>query len=109
MMTLGGSDSEILDGRTKNLISVNRISDHVLSNDLVSMSIAMVAEDRGINKVLKELFDADGNELYLRPCQRYCKKGENISFYEMMRRCRADGEVQTKTKLAVDCLPCNLH
>lgn len=48
--------SEILDSRTRNLVSVSRISDYVLSNELVSMALAMVAEDQQINRVLEELF-----------------------------------------------------
>lgn len=48
--------SEILDPRTKNLLSMSKISDYVLSNELVSMALAMVAEDRQINNVLEELF-----------------------------------------------------
>lgn len=48
--------SEILDSRTRNLVSVSRISDYVLSNELVSMSLAMIAEDKQINRVLEELF-----------------------------------------------------
>lgn len=37
-------------------MSVSRISDYVLSNELVSMALAMVAEDKQINRVLEELF-----------------------------------------------------
>lgn len=48
--------SEILDPRTKNLLAMSKISDYVLSNELVSMALAMVAEDRQINDVLEELF-----------------------------------------------------
>ena len=48
--------SEILDPRTKNLLSMSKISDYVLSNELVSMALAMVAEDQQINDVLEELF-----------------------------------------------------
>ena len=48
--------SEVLDSRTRNLVSVSRISDYVLSNELVSMALAMVAEDKQINRVLEELF-----------------------------------------------------
>lgn len=48
--------SEILDPRTKNLLAMSKISDYVLSNELVSMALAMVAEDRQINNVLEELF-----------------------------------------------------
>jgi len=54
--------SEILDSRTRNLVSVSRISDYVLSNELVSMALAMVAEDKQINRVLEELF---AEEVYL--------------------------------------------
>lgn len=48
--------SEILDSRTRNLVSVSKISDYVLSNELVSMALAMVAEDKQINRVLEEHF-----------------------------------------------------
>ncbi|KAB5512745.1 hypothetical protein DKX38_029773 [Salix brachista] len=48
--------SEILDPRTKNLLCTSKISDHVLSNELVSMALAMVAEDQQIYDVLEELF-----------------------------------------------------
>ncbi|KAJ6297426.1 hypothetical protein OIU78_023049 [Salix suchowensis] len=48
--------SEILDPRTKNLLCTSKISDYVLSNELVSMALAMVAEDQQINDVLEELF-----------------------------------------------------
>lgn len=55
--------SEILDPRTKNLLSMSKISDYVLSNELVSMALAMVAEDRQINDVLEELFAEEVLEL----------------------------------------------
>ena len=35
---------------------MSKISDYVLSNELVSMALAMVAEDQQINDVLEELF-----------------------------------------------------
>ncbi|CAI5982594.1 unnamed protein product [Closterium sp. NIES-64] len=61
--------SEILDSRTRSLVSVSKISDYVLSNELVSMALAMVAEDREVNRVLEELFSEEGNEMYIRPAE----------------------------------------
>lgn len=58
--------SEILDPRTKNLLSMSKISDYVLSNELVSMALAMVAEDRQINDVLEELFAEEVPFSYLK-------------------------------------------
>ncbi|KAM1724615.1 hypothetical protein ACFX13_023089 [Malus domestica] len=85
--------SEILDPRTKNLLAMSKISDYVLSNELVSMALAMVAEDRQINDVLEELFAEEGNELQIRQADLYLREGEELSFYEIMLRARQRREV----------------
>ncbi|KAJ0784185.1 putative CASTOR/POLLUX/SYM8 ion channels protein [Helianthus annuus] len=85
--------SEILDPRTKNLLSMSRISDYVLSNELVSMALAMVAEDRQINDVLEELFAEEGNEMHIRQADLYLEDGEELSFYEILLRARQRREI----------------
>ncbi|KAJ0972247.1 hypothetical protein J5N97_020206 [Dioscorea zingiberensis] len=80
--------SEILDLRTKNLLSMSKISDYVLSNELVSMALAMVAEDRQINDVLEELFAEEGNEMQIRPADLYLREEEEMNFYEIILRAR---------------------
>lgn len=69
--------SEILDPRTKNLLSMSKISDYVLSNELVSMALAMVAEDRQINDVLEELF---AEEVFF-PLMKVCYTLRNAIIY----------------------------
>ncbi|RVW74725.1 putative ion channel CASTOR [Vitis vinifera] len=85
--------SEILDPRTKNLLSMSKISDYVLSNELVSMALAMVAEDRQINDVLEELFAEEGNEMQIRQANLYLREGEELSFYEIILRARQRREI----------------
>ncbi|XP_042412058.1 probable ion channel POLLUX isoform X2 [Zingiber officinale] len=85
--------SEILDSRTRNLVSVSRISDYVLSNELVSMALAMVAEDKQINRVLEELFAEEGNEMCIRPAEYYLYEQEELSFYDIMVRARQRKEI----------------
>ncbi|KAI5349017.1 hypothetical protein L3X38_001904 [Prunus dulcis] len=92
--------SEILDPRTKNLLSMSKISDYVLSNELVSMALAMVAEDRQINDVLEELFAEEGNELQIRQADLYLREGEELSFYEVLLRARQRREVMIGYRLA---------
>ena len=46
------------------------MSEFVLSNELVSMALAMVAENPEVNDILSELFTPDGNELYVHPASR---------------------------------------
>ncbi|KAH8053371.1 hypothetical protein JL722_9599 [Aureococcus anophagefferens] len=58
--------SEILDSRTSKLIADAQISDYVLSNDLVANALAMIAEDRTVNKLLKILMESEGSEFYIR-------------------------------------------
>ncbi|CAK9161697.1 unnamed protein product [Ilex paraguariensis] len=92
--------SEILDPRTKNLLSMSKISDYVLSNELVSMALAMVAEDRQINDVLEELFAEEGNEMHIRQADLYLHETEELSFFEVLLRARQRREVVIGYRLA---------
>ncbi|KAK1257239.1 Ion channel DMI1 [Acorus gramineus] len=92
--------SEILDSRTRNLVSVSRISDYVLSNELVSMALAMVAEDKQINRVLEELFAEEGNEMCIRPAEYYLYDQEELCFYDIMVRGRQRQEIVIGYRLA---------
>ncbi|KAF5185250.1 Ion channel like [Thalictrum thalictroides] len=92
--------SEILDSRTRNLVSVSRISDYVLSNELVSMALAMVAEDKQINRVLEELFAEEGNEMCIRPAEFYLYDQEELCFYDIMIRGRQRQEIVIGYRLA---------
>ncbi|XP_006592665.1 probable ion channel SYM8 isoform X2 [Glycine max] len=92
--------SEILDSRTRNLVSVSRISDYVLSNELVSMALAMVAEDKQINRVLEELFAEEGNEMCIKPAEFYLFDQEELCFYNIMIRGRTRKEIVIGYRLA---------
>ncbi|XP_026444867.1 ion channel CASTOR-like isoform X2 [Papaver somniferum] len=92
--------SEILDPRTKNQLSTPKISDYVLSNELVSMALAMVAEDRQINDVLKELFAEEGNKMHIRQANFYLHEEEELNFFEVLLRARQRKEIVIGYRLA---------
>ena len=46
-----------------------------------------------MNKVLKELFSSNGNELFLRKAADYVFPGEELSFFEVQMRCRHRNEI----------------
>ncbi|KAL9321519.1 hypothetical protein ACSQ67_013358 [Phaseolus vulgaris] len=92
--------SEILDSRTRNLVSVSRISDYVLSNELVSMALAMVAEDKQINRVLEELFAEEGNEMCIKPAEFYLFDQEELCFCDIIIRGRTRKEIVIGYRLA---------
>ncbi len=85
--------SEILDSRTKSLISMGGSSDYVASNELVSKAIAMVAEERQVGRLLQELLSADGNELYMRPALQFVEEFEVCTFNEIAARAFLRGEI----------------
>ncbi|GBG27176.1 Ion channel CASTOR [Hondaea fermentalgiana] len=85
--------SEILDSRTKSLISVAEVSDYVMSNEIVACAMAMVSEDRSINIVLTELLSASGCEIQVRSCLEYCEAGEVLDWWTVMARARKRCEV----------------
>jgi len=63
--------SEILDTRTRSLLSVANCEGFVMSNEIISAAIAQIAEDRDMNAVLTELLQAEGSELYVRDISEY--------------------------------------
>ncbi len=93
--------SEILDPRTKSLISVARVSDHIMSNVFVACILAMVAEQRAINAVLSELLSSSGAEIQLTSCLEYVKAGDHLDFYTIMARARKRSEVAIGFKAAI--------
>ncbi|KAK9286930.1 hypothetical protein L1049_015338 [Liquidambar formosana] len=92
--------SEIHDSRTRNVVSVSRISDLVPSDELVSMALAMVAVDKQINRVLEELFAEEGNEMRIRPAECFIFDQEEICFYDIMIRGRQREEIVIGYRLA---------
>jgi ion channel POLLUX/CASTOR len=76
--------SEILDSRTKSVASVASVNDYVTSNNLISMALAMVSEQREVNLIFRELFAAWGNDIVVHNSSLYLKPGSEASFFELM-------------------------
>ena len=87
--------SEILDSRTKSLLSVANCKGYVMSNQIISSVIAQVAEEKDINVVLTELFSASGSETYIRPVEKFVDLDANDtwSFWDIALKARQQREV----------------
>ena len=62
---------------------------------MVSDAIAMVAEDRDVNRILNSLFEESGAEIYIRPAGHYIPDGAHLSFFDVAAACRARDEPET--------------
>jgi ion channel POLLUX/CASTOR len=83
---------EILDVRNLALADVARADDVIVSERLVSLMVAQVAESKELNAVFVELLDPDGPEIYLNPADDYVAVGEPVTFLTVIESARRRGE-----------------
>ena len=67
--------SEMLDVRNRDLADVTQTDDFIVSEQIVSLYLAQVAEDRRQAAIFTELLDAEGVEIHLKPIADYVRHG----------------------------------
>src|SRR6185436_18879248 len=85
--------SEILDPRIKDLIERDYGADFVVSSEMTSMLLTQVSERRDLNAVFADLFDSDGNEVYLKRAECYATVGAATPWMVVQKVARTRGEV----------------
>lgn len=85
--------SEILDPRTKDLIESDYGADFVVSSEITSMLMAQISERRELNAVFADLFDSDGNEVYLKRAECYVIPGRTAPWLAVQKVARDRREV----------------
>jgi ion channel POLLUX/CASTOR len=71
--------SEVIDMQDTELVAVAGVDDIVVSDEVLSLLLTQVAENRHLADVFDKLLQADGPEVYMRPADRYVKAGP-VSF-----------------------------
>ena len=85
--------SEILDPRTKDLLEQDYAADFVVSSEMTSMLLAQISERRDLNAVFADLFDSDGNEVYLKRAACYVELDAPTNWLSVQKMARLRGEV----------------
>jgi hypothetical protein len=77
--------TEVLDSQNDALVAKAGVQDVIISNRLVSMIMAQIAESRDIEKVYDDIFQEDGSEIYLKSANLYFESfPAEVSFADMM-------------------------
>lgn len=76
--------SEMMDMRNRELAKVTRVNDFIVSDKLTSLMLAQLSENRELKAVYDDLFDEEGNEIYIKPVTNYVKTGEPVNFYTVV-------------------------
>jgi voltage-gated potassium channel Kch len=85
--------TEMLDLRNSKLVASNRPDDFIVSDRLISLLMAQVAETRGMCAVYDEIFDPQGVEIYLKPASLYVPAGAQTNFHTLIEAARLRQEI----------------
>jgi hypothetical protein len=74
------------DLRNREIGIVAKADDFIVGENISSLIISQIAENKDLKTVFDMLFDADGSEIYLKPINRYWSEGEELNFYDLAER-----------------------
>lgn len=94
--------SEMLDMRNRELAEITRADDFIVSDNLVSLLLTQLSENKELALVFEDLFDPVGSEIYLKPIRYYVETGQSINFYTVVESARRGGEVAIGYRLKSD-------
>lgn len=78
--------SEMRDLRNREIGLVTRADDFIIGDNIISLMLSQLSENRELKKVFDVLFKSEGSEIYLKPIQRYIKTNVPVDFYTLIER-----------------------
>jgi len=78
--------SEMRDLRNREIGLVTRADDFIIGDNIISLMLSQLSENRELKKVFNVLFESEGSEIYLKPIQRYIKTNVPVDFYTLIER-----------------------
>ena len=92
--------SEMLDVKNRELADVAKVDDFIVSDRLISLLLTQISENKQLNLVFKDLFDADGSEIYVKAAGDYVDLGKTVNFYTVVEAARKRNEIAIGYKIA---------
>jgi len=84
--------SEMLDIQNRELGVVAKADDFIVSDNLISLMLSQLSENKDLKKVYDVLFEAEGSEIYLKPVSRYVKTGVPMNYYTVLESAAQQNE-----------------
>ena len=75
--------SEMLDIKNRELGIVAKADDFIVSDNLISLMLTQMSENKELKKVYDVLFESEGSEIYLKPVSRYVQPNVPINLYTL--------------------------
>lgn len=94
--------SEMNDIKNRDLAEVTRADDFIISDNLISLMMSQLSENKDLKKVFDDLFDADGSEIYLKPISDYIETENTVNFYTLLESARIKNQIAIGYRLQKD-------
>ena len=94
--------SEMLDVRNRVLADVTRADDFIVSAQIISLVLSQVSENKHLNAIFTDLFNAEGSEIYLKPAADYVTLGQPLNFYTIVESARRRNQIAIGYRLHRD-------
>jgi ion channel POLLUX/CASTOR len=92
--------SEMMDIKNRALALVAQADDFIVSDKLASLMLSQLSENKALDKVFRQLFSAEGSEIYIRPISQYVKAGAEVDFHTLLESAAMRGETALGYRLA---------
>ena len=76
--------SEMRDLRNREIGLVTKADDFIIGDNIISLMLAQLSENKELKPVFDELFQSYGSEIYLKPIKNYINTGEFVDFYTLV-------------------------
>jgi hypothetical protein len=83
--------SEMLDLQNRELAEVAKADDFIVSDNLLSLLMTQISENKDLEKVYNQLFSDEGAEIYLNPIVDYLDVSQPVDFYQVLANATALG------------------
>jgi K+/H+ antiporter YhaU regulatory subunit KhtT len=84
--------TEMLDLKNRELGVVAKADDFIVGDNLISLLLSQLSENRTLKKVYDELFRSEGSEIYLKPASRYIQPGMEVNYNNIVANAAALNE-----------------
>ncbi len=95
--------SEMLDARNQALAQAAQPDDFVIGEQIISLMLTQIAEQKHLNTVFNDLFHYEGSEIYLKPIGDYIDIDRPVNFYTLVEAAKQRGESAIGYRLQANC------
>ncbi len=94
--------SEIMDVRNRELVQVTSAEEVIISDQLIALALAQIAENKDVAAVFVELLTANRAEICIKPAGEYIRTNRPINFYTLVAAAQRKAETAIGYRLVAE-------